>query len=118
MAASSDGASGILVCVVLGGLNATAALLAGLQTIRLAGRGAPWTTQKVLHVLAALACGARAAFFAVAAGAWNWAAGDLSGAPATARMAFYVSDELPTLVCFTARVVWNSRRDARRGGAR
>ena len=74
---------------------------AGFQLVRLNGRGAPWTTQKVLHVLVVLATFVRGTFFILAMRTWGWSTGDLSAAAPMMRMAFYVCDELPTMVFFT-----------------
>ena len=91
----------VAVCVGLAALYGATAVFAATQLVRLNGRGAPWTTQKVLHVLVLLATSVRAVFFGVAMRTWGWSSGDLGGAEPMARMAFYVSDELPTMVFFT-----------------
>ena len=44
---------------------------AGFQLVRLNGRGAPWTTQKVLHVLVVLATFVRGTFFILAMRTWG-----------------------------------------------
>lgn len=92
---------GLTLCVVFAIAYAITSAFAGLQLIRLNGRGAPWTTQKVLHVLVVLATCVRATFFCLSMKTWGWTSGDLSAAEPMARMAFYVCDELPTMVFFT-----------------
>lgn len=89
------------LCVVFAILYAMTSAFAGLQLLRLNGRGAPWTTQKVLHVLVVLATAVRSIFFCLSMNTWGWSSGDLSGAEPMTRMAFYVCDELPTMVFFT-----------------
>ena len=73
----------------------------GAQFVRLVQRGAPWTTQKVLHVLILIAASVRVLFFYVASVAWDMGKGELSASEPVWRMAFYVCDELPTLLFFT-----------------
>lgn len=90
-----------MLCMGLAVLYATTALFAATQLVRLNGRGATWTTQKVLHVLIVLATVVRALFFWVSLMTWGWSTGSLIGAAPMARMAFYVCDELPTMVFFT-----------------
>ena len=46
--------------------------------LRLVQRGAPWTTQKVLHVLILIAASVRVLFFYVASVAWDMGKGELS----------------------------------------
>ena len=58
---------------------------------------------KVLHVLILLAASVRVLFFYVAAVAWDMGRGELSPTEPVWRMAFFVCDELPTLLFFTVR---------------
>ena len=91
----------VFACTLLGAAYLGAAVTAGAQFVRLVQRGAPWTTQKVLHVLILIAASVRVLFFYVASVAWDMGKGELSASEPVWRMAFYVCDELPTLLFFT-----------------
>ena len=91
----------VFACTLLGAAYLGAAITAGAQFVRLVQRGAPWTTQKVLHVLILIAASVRVLFFYVASVAWDMGKGELSASEPVWRMAFYVCDELPTLLFFT-----------------
>ena len=100
----SAGALGSMLCSALGLWYGLVACVAGCRAMNLRGRGrgGPWTTQKVLHLLVALCAAARTAFFIITSTAWDWEAGTLAATtPLARRLAFYVLDQLPTTVLFT-----------------